>query len=36
MSEATPQAISYKTVYEMFYLYVWMESIHYFLHIVKK
>lgn len=36
MSEATHQAISYKTVFETFYMYVWMESIHYFLHTVEK
>lgn len=36
MSEATCQALSYKTVFETFYTYVWMESIHYFLHIAEK
>lgn len=36
MSEATRQAISYETVFEMFYMYVWMESIHYFSHIAEK
>lgn len=35
MSEATRQPISCKTVFEMFYLCVWMESTH-FLHIVEK
>lgn len=35
MSEATRQAISYKTVFETFDMYVWMESVHYFLHIVE-
>ena len=36
MSEATRQAISYKTIFETLYLYAWMENIHYFLHIVEK
>lgn len=36
MSETTLKAISYKTICEMFYMYVWMENIHYFLLIMKK
>lgn len=35
MSETTLQAISYKTIFETFYMYVWTENIDYFLCIIK-
>lgn len=34
MRKATCQAISCETVFEMFYMHVWMEGIHYCLNIV--